>query len=731
MKFTPVLDFALLGVLLCAVPQLAGSQSFAGGADLAGIDTVPAALNVADSSLYTDGTRAIDEGRWGNAEAIFDMVAGQHGEHAAGALYWKAYAQNKLGHRKPALATCAELRQAFPASSWIHECGALEIEIAAKNGKPLEPQATQDDDLKLLALNFLLQQDESRALAEIQDILNGNSSEQLKKEAAFLLGQHYSDATYPQIVRLRYVDGDVRISRVDEKGKPAGATWETAVADLPLETGFSLVTGTGRAEIEFEDASTVYLAENSVLTFNDLHTTSGVPYTDVALLTGTLSLNVHTNIAGERFFLRTPTESFLSQYPDAWIARVSSYLDGTAHTQQKGLVKNHTQYFRDGHLIDSAGPNDEGSFADWDKWVADRVAQRTAAMSDVMKASGLTSPIPGLADMEGQGTFFDCAPYGTCWEPPAKEDRQQTNDSQIFKQGPHIVRADFHQPARFRGVEAMQTDLIDPFGLADQEGYFPCFPPALRYGVFRDASTPTPLWNWAVCHAGSWVHRRHRYCWVVGHKRHHVPPIRWVKSGHKVAFVPIHPYDVKGHPPINRKEEVFAVNNKNGMSVERMKFEPGRGIEELKSPPREFRTAYMRALSRAEAPHMEAHSIREGPRSVALSFDPHAHSFMMPKQVTYGNKTATVLAPMTNRGGTLQASGARFGGVHSGITTGGASRSGGTSGGGGSHGGGASTGGGSHGGGGGGGFSGGGSHGGGGGSSGGSSGGASSGGGHR
>ena len=85
---------------------------------------------------------------------------------------------------KPALATCAELRQAFPTSSWIHECGALEIEIRAMTGKPVDPKATQDDDLKLLALNFLMQKDESQALAEIQEILNGDSSERLKKEAA-------------------------------------------------------------------------------------------------------------------------------------------------------------------------------------------------------------------------------------------------------------------------------------------------------------------------------------------------------------------------------------------------------------------------------------------------------------------------------------------------------------------------------------------------------------------
>ena len=62
------------------------------------------------------------------------------------------------------------------------------------------------------------------------------------------------------------------------------------------------------------------------------------------------------------------------------------------------------------------GP-DSGAFAEWDKWVADRIAQRTAATADVMKEAGLASPLPGLAGMKGQGTFFACAPYGTCWEP--------------------------------------------------------------------------------------------------------------------------------------------------------------------------------------------------------------------------------------------------------------------------------------------------------------------------
>jgi FecR protein len=758
--------FALLGVMLCAsIAPAARGQSFAGSGEPAEFEGVPASLSIPDTSLYNDGMRAINDSRWANAEAIFTLVANQHGDQSDGALYWKSYAEKKQGHAKIALETCAALAQQYPASSWNHDCTALTIEVGAEDGKPVEPNALKDDDLRLLALNVLMQKDETQALAQIQEILNGDYSEKLKKEALFILGHHYSDETYPQIVRISYVEGDVRIARGEDKGKPASAVWEKAVANLPLETGFSLVTGAGRAEIEFEDDSTLYLGENSVLTFNDLHTTSGAPYTDLGLLTGTVSTNVFANIAGEQFYLRTPTDSFVAKYLSPWNVRISSYLDGDAETEVSGRLvpvsgaaplmgaKGQTQYLRDGHLIDFAGPKDEASaFAPWDKWVADRVAQRTAANQEVMKASGLTALIPGLAELKGQGTFFDCAPYGTCWEPKVQpgvhDDRQQPSDkvsqawpaSSAFAQGAHLVRADFHPATRFSGVQA-QIGLPDPFNTTDPQDYFPCMPSAVRYRVAKDPitgassvvdsgiGTPTLGWNWAVCHAGSWVQRRHRYCWVVGHKRHHIAPVRWVKSGHKVGFVPLHPYDVKGRPPINRKETVFALNNKSGLSIERLKFEPGKPIEELKSPPREFREVHLSPLARTEAPHMEAHVMKDGLRGekltavkgVPLTFNAKLQTFNMSKEVMHGTKMATVSTPVTNHGGTLQARGDTFGGGHGGFngahggysgghggySGGGAAHGGGSGGSGGSHGGGSSSGGGggggSHGGGGGGG----------------------------
>jgi hypothetical protein len=693
----------------------------------------PALADAPDSGYFASGTRAINEGRWADAESIFAKVASERGDHADGALYWKAYAENKLGQVKPALETCDMLGRDYPSSSWNHECGALEIEIHARNGKPVEPKAGDDDDLKLLALNSLMRKDEPRAMAQIQEILNSDaSSEKLKKEAVFILGHHYSDATYAQIARISYVEGDVRINRGEQEEKSKDITWEKAGADLPIETGYSLVTGEGRAEIELEDASTFYLGENSVLTISDLHTTAGVPYTEIALLTGTVSLDIKPYIAGEWFVVKTPADSFALKYPEKFTARIDCYTDAMAVTPMNGGIihlsggaietpaKGQTLFYRQGHRVDFADAKDSDALAAWDKWVADREVKRSVAIADAMRASGLTSPIPGLAELNGQGTFFDCAPYGTCWEPNGIEERAQAAEEQF---GPErstgeaaLEPAETHlegipDSARLTGAQPAAAGARPANRYSDSEVFFPCVPAALRFRTMRDPVTgrvtvvdagaglnPLP-YRWAVCHAGSWIHRKHRYVWVVGPKRHHLEPVRWVKMGHKLGYVPIHPYDVKGRPPINRREVVFAVNPKNPLGIERIRPEPERPVELVKTPPKEFRTAHLPPLPKADEPRMMAHQVRDvlGGKTaivkapgIPLSFDHKSQSFLMAKQVVQGSRTTTVMAPMTNHGGNLQAHAGSYGGG-SGFSGGGShggSASGGGSSGGGSHGGG-------------------------------------------
>jgi HEAT repeat protein len=181
MKITSIF---LIAVLASAAPSVPASE-VAQPTPVAD----EAAAQAKDSSLYADGTKAIDEGRWSDAADLFSKAAQQGGDRAEGALYWKAYAENKEGQPARALESCAQLRRTHPKSNWIDECAALEIEIRGKSGHPVEPQAEQDEDLKLLALNAIMQQDESRAIPAIQQILNGNSSDKLKERALFVLAQ--------------------------------------------------------------------------------------------------------------------------------------------------------------------------------------------------------------------------------------------------------------------------------------------------------------------------------------------------------------------------------------------------------------------------------------------------------------------------------------------------------------------------------------------------------------
>jgi hypothetical protein len=260
---------------------------------------------------------------------------------------------------------------------------------------------------------------------------------------------------------------------------------------------------------------------------------------------------------------------------------------------------------RGGHLIDGPSIDDSVPFADFDKWAGDRVAQRAAAMSDVMKDAGLTLALPGLADMKGEGTFFACPPYGICWEPATADDSQQTaarESAPPFFAGrrpsAHVVNASLEVPT-FAEAQLIPTRHPDPLTMPRMDAFSPCVPSSVRYRLLKDPVTGKTLvvdsglgggsvpWSWAVCHAGAWVRvsRRHHshYVWCAGEKRHHIAPVQWVKSQHKVGFVPIHPFDVKGRPPINRKEEVYTVNDKNGRKLERIRFDSTHPIGVLKS----------------------------------------------------------------------------------------------------------------------------------------------------
>src|SRR5439155_23081581 len=141
------------------------------------------------SELYDDGRKALDEDRYDRAEPKFDQLAQMNGPQTDAALYWKAYAQNRLGKKETALATIADLKKRFAQSRWQKDAAALEIEVRQSSGQPTNPDAQKNDELRMLALQGLINSDPERAIPFLGKVLDGSGSPKEKSKALFVLAQ--------------------------------------------------------------------------------------------------------------------------------------------------------------------------------------------------------------------------------------------------------------------------------------------------------------------------------------------------------------------------------------------------------------------------------------------------------------------------------------------------------------------------------------------------------------
>jgi TolA-binding protein len=141
---------------------------------------------------YDAGTRALDQHHYDEAVIRFDQVIDSKSSRADGALYWKAYALNRAGKKDESLATLQQLRRDYPQSAWLNDAQALETEVKQSSGQPISPAQESNDDLKLLAINSLMNADPERAVPLIENILKGSSPPNVKRNALFVLTQSRS-----------------------------------------------------------------------------------------------------------------------------------------------------------------------------------------------------------------------------------------------------------------------------------------------------------------------------------------------------------------------------------------------------------------------------------------------------------------------------------------------------------------------------------------------------------
>jgi hypothetical protein len=139
--------------------------------------------------LYDDARDDLDEDRYDHAAAKFQKLAEMNGAQTDAALYWKAYAENRLGRRDSALATIADLKRRFPQSRWQKDASALEIEVKQSTGQAVKPADQSDEELKMLALQGIMNSDPQKGISILENILNGSGTPKLKSRALFMAAQ--------------------------------------------------------------------------------------------------------------------------------------------------------------------------------------------------------------------------------------------------------------------------------------------------------------------------------------------------------------------------------------------------------------------------------------------------------------------------------------------------------------------------------------------------------------
>jgi outer membrane protein assembly factor BamD (BamD/ComL family) len=166
-----------------------------------------------EDSNYESGTRLLEKAQWQQAADRFATVAALRGSRVDAALYWKAYALDKLGQKAEALTTVGELIKGYPASRWMTDAKALEIQVRQSIGQPVRPEAEADEELKLYAIQGLQHSNPEQAIPMLEKILQSASSPRLKERALFVLAQSNSARARQAITAIAKGAGNPDLQR--------------------------------------------------------------------------------------------------------------------------------------------------------------------------------------------------------------------------------------------------------------------------------------------------------------------------------------------------------------------------------------------------------------------------------------------------------------------------------------------------------------------------------------
>jgi hypothetical protein len=217
-----------------------------------------------------------------------------------------------------------------------------------------------------------------------------------------------------RIVRLSDVQGSVQID------KNTGSGFEHAFVNLPITQGVQLRTGSGgRAEVEFEDGSSMRLAPNTSVEFSRLGLSdSGQRISQVNLVEGMAYVNwlgkddLAMNFAHEKLAIDRSAHFRLDSSDQlASLAVFKGDIDVEGPAGKLTVEKNRTATFNaaDEDKSTVAKKIGEEPLDSWDK--------EATSYHDQYAKNNTTPYGYGFSDLNYYGAFSNVAGYGMMWQP--------------------------------------------------------------------------------------------------------------------------------------------------------------------------------------------------------------------------------------------------------------------------------------------------------------------------
>ena len=216
-----------------------------------------------------------------------------------------------------------------------------------------------------------------------------------------------------RIVRLSDVQGSVQID------KNTGLGFEHAFVNLPLTQGTKLRTGAnGRAEIEFEDGSSILLAPNSSVQFSKLALNdAGKRISQLNLVNGMAYVNwigkddVTLNFSKETVSLDRAAHFRIETAPEiASLAVFKGDIEVDSPSGKVNVEKKRTATFDADSKYTLAKKIQEEPLDSWDKDSIDY-------HNEYAKNNSASPYGYGLADLNYYGAFSNVPGYGMMWQP--------------------------------------------------------------------------------------------------------------------------------------------------------------------------------------------------------------------------------------------------------------------------------------------------------------------------